>query len=105
MSSELGAQSTICGGGRYDHLLSTIGGPDVPGIGFAMGIERVLLWRQPVCSRGQTGECLCSNGGVAAARMKVTLALRQAQVAADKDYLGRSLKAQLKYANRLGVRF
>jgi histidyl-tRNA synthetase len=109
MSSELGAQSTICGGGRYDHLLSTIGGPDVPGIGFAMGIERVLLAMeaagvQPRADRGT--DVFVATAGVAAAEaLKVTLALRQAQVAADKDYLGRSLKAQLKYANRLGVRF
>ncbi|HHX75610.1 MAG TPA: histidine--tRNA ligase, partial [Firmicutes bacterium] len=43
MAPGLGAQSSVCGGGRYDHLLATIGGPDIPGIGFAIGIERVLL--------------------------------------------------------------
>ena len=104
MSSELGAQSTICGGGRYDHLLSTIGGPDVPGIGFAMGIERVLLAMeaagvQPRADRG-TDVFVASAGVAAAEALKVTLALRQAQVAADKDNLGRSLKEQQIYANR-----
>lgn len=109
MSPVLGAQSSICGGGRYDNLLSTIGGPDVPGIGFAMGVERVLLALEAagVQSGGAKGtDVFVATVGVAAKEaLKLTLALREAQVAADKDYLGRSLKAQLKYAHKQGVRY
>ncbi|HZK25195.1 MAG TPA: histidine--tRNA ligase [Oscillospiraceae bacterium] len=109
MSPVLGAQSSICGGGRYDNLLSILGGPEVPGIGFAMGIERVLLALE--AAGVQTGQdkgidVFVATAGVAAQEaLKLTQDLRQAKVAADKDYLGRSLKAQLKYANKQGVRY
>ncbi|MCR3922612.1 MAG: histidine--tRNA ligase, partial [Firmicutes bacterium] len=107
-SPVLGAQSSICGGGRYDNLLTTIGGPNIPGIGFAIGIERVLLALEAAAV--QTGmdnvpDVFVATAGVAAVEaLKLTMALREAGVAADKDYLGRSLKAQLKYAHKKGIR-
>jgi histidyl-tRNA synthetase len=102
----LGAQSTLIGGGRYDGLVEEIGGPPTPGIGFGSGIERVLL----------TAEALGLQWPVAMIRpvfvatlgasarlpgLKLLAELRAAGIPADTDYLGRSLKAQLRHANRL----
>jgi histidyl-tRNA synthetase len=109
-SSVLGAQSSIGGGGRYDHLLSAIGGPEIPGIGFAIGLERVLLAMEaekvkiPVINTLDAFVATAGDVGADEA-LAVTMMLRDAGIAADKDYLGRSLKAQLKFADKKGVRF
>jgi len=110
VSPVLGSQSSLGGGGRYDHLLATIGGPDVPGIGFGIGIERVLLARAAAGSslpeRKLTDVFVVTAGNVSAAEaLRVVIALRRQGVAADKDYLGRSLKAQLKFADKKQARY
>ncbi|NLZ93439.1 MAG: histidine--tRNA ligase [Firmicutes bacterium] len=108
ISPVLGAQGSICGGGRYDYLLNTIGGPQIPGIGFAVGIERVLLALE--AAGVQVGEHTEPDVFVATAKvdakesLKLTMDLRQAGLAAEQDYLGRSLKAQLKYADKKGIK-
>ncbi len=109
-SSVLGAQSSIGGGGRYDYLLSTIGGPNIPGIGFAIGLERVLLAmdaeKVSIPEANKLDAFVATVGKVCANEaLAVTMMLRDAGIAADKDYLGRSLKAQLKFADKKGVRF
>ncbi|MBT9167381.1 MAG: Histidine--tRNA ligase [Syntrophomonadaceae bacterium] len=110
VSPVLGAQSSLGGGGRYDHLLTTIGGPDMPGIGFGIGIERVLLARaaagRALSESKSTDVFVATAGNVsAAAALRVVIDLRGQGVAADKDYLGRSLKAQLKFADKKQVSY
>ncbi len=106
----LGAQSTVCGGGRYDGLIEVLGGDPTPGIGFGMGIERVILTleKQGITRPPQAvlDVFVASVGGAAAARaLHVVHDLRAANIAADVDYLGRSLKAQFKYADKTGARW
>lgn len=107
-SNDLGAQSSICGGGRYDGLVEECGGPATPGVGFASGIERVIeaLARQNKNpSRTNEVQVFVASLG-AAARLptfKLVHQLRQAGLIVETDYLQRSLKAQLKAANRLGA--
>ncbi|NLU23172.1 MAG: histidine--tRNA ligase, partial [Clostridiales bacterium] len=110
ISTDLGAQSTVCGGGRYDHLIDTVGGPATPGVGFGMGIERLLLTlEQNNCYLPGTKipDLFFATLGEAAqvTAFKFLLPLRQAGVTALMDQMGRSLKAQLKYANKLGARY
>jgi histidyl-tRNA synthetase len=105
----LGAQSTIVAGGRYDGLMQDVGGDPAPAVGFGSGVERVLLaaealgveWPlttpQPVFV-ATLGEAARLPG------LKLLAALRATGVPAETDYLGRSLKAQMKQANRLNAR-
>ena len=100
---------TLCGGGRYDGLCEMLGGPAMPGMGFGMGMERVLMvleQQQVALAEPPTVEVyLCTQGD--AARMPALAllkALRDAGVRADADYMGRSLKAQFKYADKCGAR-
>ena len=110
VSPVLGAQSSLGGGGRYDHLLATIGGPDVPGIGFGIGVERVLLARAAagglLPESKLTDVFVATAGNVPAAEaLRVVMDLRAQGMAADKDFLGRSLKAQFKFADKKQVRY
>jgi len=102
------AQSTIGGGGRYDGLVESLGGPPTPGIGFGSGIERVLL----TCDAEGIGAptvpmidvyVLDTTGGDAA--RDLTVELRRAGFSADRAYDGRSMKSQMKSADRSGARF
>lgn len=106
----LGAQSAICGGGRYDGLIEEIGGPPTPGIGFAIGLERVLLAleKQGLLPGRDTDIAVyvaAVDEASQTAAFKLLAELRQAGISADMDYLGRSLKAQLKQANRYPARY
>lgn len=110
VSPVLGAQSSIGGGGRYDQLLTTIGGPNTPAIGFAIGIERVLLAMEAAGtlppSSGTLDVFVATAGAVSAPlALRVAMDLRSAGLATEKDYLGRSLKAQMKYADKKQARF
>jgi histidyl-tRNA synthetase len=104
----LGAQDTISGGGRYDYLIEEIGGPPTPAVGFASGIERIVLSLQ---EQGATAErdpidvFVATDDG--ADRTQVLAAvgrLRARGLAVETDYAARSLKGQLKQAHRLGAR-
>lgn len=111
IAHNLGAQSAVGAGGRYDGLIRDLGGPELSGIGFAMGIERLVLLMQENKNTGS--EFLpATDIYIAALGEEATLfgstlvhALRQAGVYADMDYSGRSLKAQMKLAGRLNSRF
>lgn len=100
------AQSTIGGGGRYDGLVTSLGGPDTPGIGFGTGIERVLL----TCDAEGVFDAPASivdvyvvdTTGGAIARDLVT-ELRRSGIAADRAFDGRSMKSQMKSADRSGA--
>ncbi|WP_407307944.1 histidine--tRNA ligase [Desulfosporosinus sp. SB140] len=110
MVEEIGAQSAICGGGRYDGLVEEIEGPATPGIGFAMGLERVLaaLQVQGKFNKKQPKQfaMLIALGDKAQNRgFSLMSALRARGIPISMDLLGRSLKAQLKAANREGAEF
>ncbi len=106
----LGAQSTVLGGGRYDGLMDELGGDPTPGVGFGCGVERVLLVRQ---ANGQASpqsrfvEAFIAVAAPAASEAAFSLlyALRRSGICADMDYLGRSLKGQMRYADKMGARF
>jgi histidyl-tRNA synthetase len=108
--SALGAQSALLGGGRYDGLLEELGGPPTPAIGFGSGIERVLLNLEalgvalPVEPVRPVFIATMSEA-TRDAGLRLLPRLRDAGIAADMDYLGRSLKAQLKHAGRLNARY
>ncbi|MCR4442050.1 MAG: histidine--tRNA ligase [Peptococcaceae bacterium] len=102
----IGAQSSICGGGRYDGLVEQCGGPPMPGIGFAMGLERILnTLEQQGLEIGVKGgiQVFIAAIGQEADLKSAELAqkLRRRGLAVERDYLDRSLKAQLKAADRL----
>ncbi|MBR6351915.1 MAG: histidine--tRNA ligase [Firmicutes bacterium] len=108
VSDKLGAQSTICGGGRYDHLVEEIGGPETPGVGFGLGIERLLITAEACgVEIPQDSDCdvFIAAMGPAAQQHALVLAhkLRGGGVRTMTDPSGRGLKAQLKYADRLGA--
>ena len=108
VSNEIGAQGTVCGGGRYDGLLEELGGKPMPACGFGMGIERLLLLMDaqntPFPERKGCDIYFASMGEKAnleAARL--ALDLRNEGLAAQFDTVGRALKAQMKYADKLGA--
>ncbi|WP_018085636.1 histidine--tRNA ligase [Desulfurispora thermophila] len=102
----IGAQSAIGGGGRYNGLVEICGGPPTPGIGFALGLERIILARE---SQGLTWPrtrpldvfVAVADAAASDRAVRILADLRAGGLAADRDYLGRSLKAQMKQAGRL----
>jgi histidyl-tRNA synthetase len=101
-STELGAQSALGGGGRYDRLVETLGGPPTPGVGWAAGVERILLASGAHAEPPARKVFISFNDDRA---MAFTLAqrLRKHGVAVEIEQAGRSTKGQLKHADRLGA--
>ncbi len=108
--SPLGAQSAVGGGGRYDGLVEELGGPSTPGVGFAMGLERILLALEKQNLLPESKEAvdvfavIPDEGGVADA-FRVVTALRAQGLVCDMNLVSRSMKAQMKQANREQARF
>jgi histidyl-tRNA synthetase len=102
----IGAQSVICGGGRYDGLVEAIGGPPTPGIGFGAGIERLLLSVGERELPREEIDCffIVEDGADRAQVLATMAALRARGLACDTDYAGRSKKGQLTQASRLGAK-
>ncbi|HET8653472.1 MAG TPA: histidine--tRNA ligase [Gaiellaceae bacterium] len=102
----IGAQDTICGGGRYDGLIETIGGPPTPGIGFGAGIERLLLSLREADVESEAVDVffVAGEGVDRAAIAKALAELRRRGFSADMDYAGRSVKGQRTQASRLDAR-
>jgi histidyl-tRNA synthetase len=102
------AQNAVGGGGRYDGLVEALGGPDTPGIGFALGVERILLALEAeqgtLPGRAPLDAFVVDFSGGAAAR-DLTSELRAAGLRLDRAFDGRSAKAQFKAADRSGARF
>jgi histidyl-tRNA synthetase len=110
VSKEIGAQATVCGGGRYDGLIEELGGPPMPGVGFGMGIERLLLTLENnsieipklknldvfIVSIGENSE---------KEAIRLLYQLREKGFCVEKDYMNRGTKAQFKFANRLNVSY
>ena len=102
-SGDLGAQNAVCGGGRYDNLSEAIGGPHVPGVGFAAGLDRIVLtMEQQGCSFGKEPSpsvyVVCIDEQALASAVDVLYRLRREGISADMDYMGRGMKAQIKSA-------
>jgi histidyl-tRNA synthetase len=110
MAEGFGAITTICGGGRYNGLVAEVGGNDMPGIGFAMSIERVLLTLKsqgvelPI-SKGLDCYLVALGEEAEKASLSILDPLRNAGISCDKDYVGRKMKAQLKAADRYSAKF
>ncbi|MCC6549688.1 MAG: histidine--tRNA ligase [Ignavibacteriaceae bacterium] len=110
ISGKVGSQSALCGGGRYDNLVSDLGGPSVPGVGFAAGVERILLAAK---NEGIVfGDAIRPDVYIAnlkrddsAGSFRVAQELRDEDISAEMDILGRSMKAQMREANKLEVSF
>ena len=106
----IGAQSTICGGGRYDGLMEQLGGPALPGIGFGMGLTRIILAMQAsgadVVQEPKPVLYIAPMGTSARARaLEIVSKLRSKGVYAECDICARSLKAQMKYADKIGAEY
>lgn len=108
--SPLGAQSAVGGGGRYDGLVEELGGPSTPGVGLAMGLERIILALEKQGLLKSEKEAIDvfavvpDEGGTADA-FKAVMTLREAGYSCDMNQIGRSMKAQMKQADRAGARF
>ena len=109
-NTAIGSQNTVCGGGRYDGLVETIGGDPTPGIGFAMGIERLLMVMEAegvALPEDETPDIFIAHMGDAAgkAAAKLCYELRAKGIAVSGELLGRSVKAQMKYADKTGAKY
>ena len=110
ISKNKGSEGTICGGGRYDGLIEEVGGPKMPGVGFGMGLERLLLVLESIGKIPEDSEIpdvFIANIGADADMFvqKLVFDLRKVGISAERDYLERSVKAQMKYANKLNAKF
>ena len=106
----IGAQGTVCGGGRYDGLVELMGGQKQPAVGFGMGLERLKLVMEacgaPMPEEPRCDIALIPLGAKASVRCSAMAAdLRTDGFYAETDLMNRSLKAQLKYANKIGARY
>ncbi len=101
----LGAQSEVGGGGRYDGLIEQLGGPATPAVGWAAGIERILLaLDEEAEAPGRDAFVAVADPSQRQRAMALTVELRHAGLAAELDLAGRGLKGQLKHADRIGAR-
>ena len=110
ITTKIGAQGTVCGGGRYDHLIEEIGGPDMPGVGFGLGKERLLMMMELSGHDfgGEIGpQIFLAWIGDEAREYSVRLLheLRSKGIRAEMDTRERNLKGQMKYANKLGAAY
>jgi histidyl-tRNA synthetase len=102
----LGAQSAVAAGGRYDGLISDLGGPALPGIGFAMGVERVALLLAAEEFKKRPDLFVAALGDDAQAEsFRLMCALQKLGVAVEMDYEGKSLKSQMRRADKFNARF
>lgn len=106
----IGAQGTVCGGGRYDGLIEELGGKHLPSLGFAMGIERLLmLMDKQGIEIPKTSTCdlyVAVMGESASLKsFEIIKAVRSCGLIAETDVVGRGLRAQMKYADKIGAKF
>lgn len=110
VTTDIGAQGTICGGGRYDGLIKQLGGQDTPALGFAMGIERLILTMENQkieFLQGQVCDLYIApmDENALPTAMKIAKELRSGGFRVEYDLVGRGLKAQMKYADKIGAQF
>ncbi|MDO4564113.1 MAG: histidine--tRNA ligase [Clostridia bacterium] len=101
-----GVQGTLCGGGRYDGLIKELGGPDMPAVGFGLGMERLLLMMEESEQPPRYEIFLISMDEESKkAAFELCFRLRNRGVKAECDHMGRSLKAQMKYASKMETEY
>lgn len=111
ISNDIGSQSTVCGGGRYDGLVEQLGGPKgISGIGFGLGAERLLLTLEnnniEIENPKSTDIYIATIGDTAKTKsFGLIKALRDNHISADIDHLGKSLKAQFKYSDKINAKY
>ncbi len=110
ISNDIGAKDTVCGGGRYDGLVELLGGPHTPAVGFGMGIERLILALESnnaqVTNNDTVDIFIVTIGDKAKDEaFKLSYRLRNDGISSDIDHIGRSIKAQFKYADKIGTNF
>ena len=110
VSTSIGAQGTVCGGGRYDGLISELGGGNVPAIGFAAGLERLVLLMEntgvPFPDAPVPEVYIAGMDDASRAKaFSLVNGLRTQGISAEGDLMARSVKAQLKYADKLGAKY
>ena len=111
ISNDIGSQSTVCGGGRYDGLVEQLGGPKgISGIGFALGAERLLLTLEnnniEIENPKATDIYIATIGDQAKTKsFGLVKSLRDNHISADIDHLGKSLKAQFKYSDKINAKY
>lgn len=108
VTTSLGSQGTVCGGGRYDNLIAQLGGTPTPGVGFGMGIERLLMLMEAEgveIPKPETVKLYIATMGEAAYEkaFSIASALRDKGVKTEIDHAGRGVKAQFKYADKIGA--
>ena len=108
VTTALGSQGTVCGGGRYDNLIAQLGGNPTCGVGFGMGLERILMLMEavgaPIPSAPPVKLYIASMGDEAYKKaFDIVSALRKKGVKAEVDHAGRGIKAQFKYADKIGA--
>ncbi len=110
VSDALGSQAVVCGGGRYDGLIDELGGTHLPSLGFGMGLERLLMILEakeanmPAPPRPELYLAPMGDKAVAAC-FDMAVRLREGGVSVETDLVGRGLKAQMKYADKIGARY
>lgn len=110
VSNDIGAQGTICGGGRYDNLISEVGDIDMPGVGFGLGVERLLLLMDSLkieIPKPQKNTVLVAVMGEKAKLygLKLLHDLRRNGVNAQIDLMERNIKGQFRYANKIDAKY
>ena len=114
ISDDIGAQSTVCGGGRYDGLVQQLDGPALCGIGFGMGLTRIVLAMKAKAEKGEMQLPEIESPVLYIAPMgddakvyalKTVTELREKGMYAECDVVSRSLKAQMKYADKIGAKY
>ena len=110
VSGDIGAQSTVCGGGRYDGLIEELGGNPTPAVGFAVGLERLMLLMENTgvdfpAERGPAVFIAGMDGPGRERAFALTCAVRSLGGSAECDHMNRSLKAQFKYADKIGAEY
>jgi len=103
-SDSLGAQSALGGGGRYDGLVAELGGPETPGVGWAAGIERILLALDEAKEKPTIDAFIVAPDGQRERALSLATEARRAGACVDLDFAGRSEKGQMKQADRTGAR-
>ena len=110
VSGDIGAQSTVCGGGRYDGLIGQMGGKDTPALGFGMGIERLLLLlenqKTAIPPEQKCDLYIATMGNAAELKAtEISSSLRFDGFEVQTDICSRGLKAQMKFADKIGAKF
>ena len=110
VSTSIGAQGTVCGGGRYDGLIETLGGNSIPAVGFAAGIERLLMVMEQtgvqIPEERKPTVYLAGMDNVCRQKaFELACALRANGIFAEIDHMERSVKAQFKYADKVGAKY